>query len=155
MELGPIPRAEFALFIRDRFASTGKAVADADVERVLDITGGHPYATQELCYALWEDPSGDVGAALAAVLRSENAHFSLVWDQASRVQRLVLEALAREPTESITASDYRARHGLPTSSSVQTALEALVEDEVVTKIRRGEYRISEPFLPEWILANAV
>jgi uncharacterized protein len=155
MELGPIPRAEFAIFIRDRFASTGKAVADADVERVLDVTGGHPYATQELCYALWEDPSGEVGAALAAVLRSENAHFSLVWDQASRVQRLVLEALAREPTESITASDYRARHGLPTSSSVQTALEALVEDEVVAKIRRGEYRISEPFLPEWILANAV
>jgi predicted Zn-dependent protease len=89
------------------------------------------------------------------VLRSENAHFSLVWDQASRVQRLVLEALAREPAESITASEYRARYGLPTSSSVQTALEALVGDEVVAKIRRGQYRIAEPFLAEWILANAV
>jgi AAA+ ATPase superfamily predicted ATPase len=155
MELGPIPRPEFARFIRARFDATGRPVADADIERVLDITRGHPYATQELCYALWEEPAGDVGAALAAVLRSENAHFSLVWDQASRVQRLVLEALAREPAESITASEYRARYGLPTSSSVQTALEALVGDEVVAKIRRGQYRIAEPFLAEWILANAV
>jgi len=155
MELGPIAREQFAPFIQARFASTGRRVDDEAVECVLDITGGHPYATQELCYALWEEVSGGVEAALARVLRSENAHFTLVWDRASRVQRVVLGALAREPAESITASSYRARHGLPTSSSVQTALEALVEDELVAKIRRGEYRIAEPFLAEWILANAV
>lgn len=155
MELGPIPRRQFAVFIHERFAASGRTVRDDAVERVLDITGGHPYATQELCYALWEEPSGDVDAALARVLRSENAHFSLVWDRASRVQRLVLEALAREPAESITSMEYRSRHGLPTSSSVQTALEALLEDELVARIRAGEYRISEPFLAEWILANAV
>ena len=155
MELGPIPRRQFAVFIHDRFVASGRTVRDDAVESVLDVTGGHPYATQELCYALWEEPTGDVAAALARVLWSENAHFSLVWDGASRVQRLVLEALAREPAESITSSDYRSRHGLPTSSSVQTALEALLEDELVTRIRAGEYRISEPFLAEWILANAV
>ena len=155
MELGPIPRAEFADFIHARFASTRRAVPAEAVDRVLDITGGHPYATQELCYSLWQEQTADVDAALSRVLQSENAHFSLVWNRASRVQRLVLQALAREPAESITASDYRARHGLPTSSSVQTALEALVDDELVVKIRRGAYRIAEPFLAEWILANAV
>lgn len=155
MELGPIPRPEFAVFIRSRFAATNRAVADEAVDRVLEVTGGHPYATQELCYALWEGPTDDVETALGRVLRSENAHFALVWDSASRVQRLVLEALAREPAESITSSEYRSRHGLPTSSSVQAALDALLEDELVAKIRRGEYRISEPFLAEWILANAV
>ena len=54
-ELGPIPRAPFEVFIRARFAATGKSVADDVVAEILDRTGGHPYATQELCYGLWEE----------------------------------------------------------------------------------------------------
>ena len=55
-------------------------------------TLGHPYGTQELCYFLWQEtPAGEeataarLEAALTKVLRSEHAHFSLVWDRASRV----------------------------------------------------------------------
>jgi hypothetical protein len=33
---------------------------------------------------------------------------------------------------------------------VQRALERLVEDELVAKDGRGEYRIAEPFLAEWL-----
>lgn len=153
MELGPIPAESFARFVRERFASTGMEV-DADaVASVLSATGGHPHATQELCYALWE--TGTFDAALHRVLRAEHARFTLVWDQASGVQRLVLQALAIEDTTSITAVEYRRRHGLPGSSSVQRALDALTGAELVSRDGPGAYRISEPFLAEWILANAV
>jgi hypothetical protein len=43
------------------------------------------------------------------------------------------------------------RHGLPGGSSVQRALDALVDEELVVRERAGAYRIAEPFLPEWIL----
>jgi hypothetical protein len=92
-----------------------------------------------------------VEAALEAVLRSEHAHFSLVWERASAAQRLVLQALAEEPGRPLRA-DYRRRHGLPGPSSVQRALEALTRNELVG--RRGrEYRIVEPFLAEWLRAE--
>jgi hypothetical protein len=157
MELGPIEPASFAPFIHERFASTGRAVEDDVVVRVLHTTGGHPYATQELCYSLWE-ACGDGGiagvstfaAALERVLRSEHARFTLIWDEASGVQRLLLQALAAEPATAITAAEYRRRHGLPGSSSIQRALDALVADEVVVRLGRGSYRISEPFLAEWV-----
>jgi len=158
MELGVITPEDFAPFIRERFEATGRRVDSAAVDGVLAITRGHPYATQELCYALWEEtpsrrPAGtaELDAALDRVLRTENAHFTLIWDQASRVQRAVLQALAAEPLVSATSEDFRHRHGLPGGSSVQRALDALIEDESVLRESAGAYRIAEPFLAEWIL----
>jgi len=158
MELGVLPAAAFARFIRERFAATGKSVEPGVVDRVLVTTGGHPYGTQELCYEIWEEtaPGAAAGEAelaggLARVLRSENAHFTRVWDTISRTQRLVLQALATEPTQAVMASEYRQRHALPVSSSVDRALDALVGAELVVKDRPGAYRISEPFLAEWVL----
>jgi hypothetical protein len=158
MELGVIAPAAFADFIRERFRSTGRGIEDGVVDAVLDVTHGHPYGTQELCYALWEEtPEAETAtdarfhAALDRVLRSENAHFTRIWDDSPTAQKLVLQALASEPLRGITSSDFRRRHGLPTSSSVQRAVEALLDDELVAKDAPGAYRIAEPFLTEWVL----
>ena len=155
MELGMIPAEPFAAFILDRFQAGGREVDDAVVQEILARTGGHPYATQELCYFLWEQtPVGEMatgerlGGALAAVLRSEHAHFSLLWEGASAVQRLLLQALAREPGRPFT-SDYSDRHSLPATTNVQKALRALVQREVVIGAS-GSYRIVEPFFAEWL-----
>src|SRR3954466_15569137 len=53
VELGPIERGEFKSFIEDGFRDNRREIEDAVAERVLEITGGHPYATQELCYFVW------------------------------------------------------------------------------------------------------
>jgi hypothetical protein len=157
IELGLIPAEEFAPFLVERFEGTNRRLPAAIADGVLAWTGGHPYATQELAYALWDEtPRGrsangeTLARALDAVLRSENAHFTLVWERASRVQRLVLQALALEATTSLTAAEYRNRHGLPGTSSVARALEALVEDEVLRQEAPGSYVIAEPFLAEWL-----
>jgi len=126
---------------------------------VLETTGGHPYATQELCYFLWEEtPKGrragpaEYERALADVLRAEHAHFELIWDQASTVQRLTLQALSRERGRPLSG-DYRRRHKLPGASTVQRALQALTRNELVNRAD-GEYRIAEPFVADWLRREA-
>jgi AAA+ ATPase superfamily predicted ATPase len=160
MELGTIPPALFARYATERFACTGKALDRAACSRLLELTGGHPYATQEALYFLWEiTPAGETAGetqlerALAALLRSEHAHFSLLWSRAAAAQRMVLAALASEQPGRPLSSDYQQRHALPVTATVQTALGALTEAELVTRIGRGEYRIAEPFLAEWIALN--
>ncbi|HEY0392462.1 MAG TPA: ATP-binding protein [Solirubrobacterales bacterium] len=160
IELGNIPVEPFAAFLVERFHAGGRAVEDTVVADVLARTDGHPYATQELCYFLWEQsgteaPAGPVELerALAAVLRSEHAHFSLLWDNASAVQKQVLRALAREPGHPFSAP-YRNRHDLPAVTNVQKALRALVQRESVSG-EGGAYRISEPFLAEWVRQNVL
>ena len=159
MELGPIAPAPFAEYIARRFAETGRAVGGEVTARLLTITSGHPYATQELSYFLWDEtPDGgeatpaDLDEALATVVHSEHAHFSLVWERAATAQRLVLQALAAEDGRPLT-EEYRRRHQLPGASTVQRALGSLTNAELVAREGRV-YRIAEPFLAEWILRTA-
>jgi hypothetical protein len=160
IELGPIPAEPFAAFIAERFHATGRSVDKATLGEALALTGGHPYATQELCYFLWErTPAKEVATperlreAVEAVLRSEHAHFSLLWESASAVQKLVLGALAQEPGRPFTAA-YRSRHDLPPATNVQKALRALTQRELVAG-EGGAYRIVEPFLAEWVRGRVV
>jgi hypothetical protein len=159
MELGVIPPPEFADFINRRFRETGRSIEPAALGQVLSITHGHPYGTQELAYAVWEltAESGTAGLdqvqdGLRQVLRSENAHFSRVWDRASRGQRLALEALARDPGRQTFSAAYRREHNLPAASTLQKAIDALLEDELVERAGQG-FRVAEPFLAEWIVAS--
>jgi hypothetical protein len=159
-ELGAIPRAPFERYAVEAFAGTGKAL-DLDVcAAVLDITHGHPYATQELLYFLWEETTaGEIatrerlGRALTSTLHSEHAHFSLLWSRAAAAQRRILQALAAEQPARPLSGEYRRRHSLPVAATVQTALAALGAVELVGRVGRGEYRITEPFLAEWIELN--
>jgi hypothetical protein len=154
MELGPIAAKDFRPYIEARF----RAIEPLVLERLLAMTHGHPYATQELGYFLWEECAGgsaklsDLDRAITALLRSEHAHFSLIWDHAASTQRVVLQALAAEPGRPY-ATEYRRRHNLPAPSSVQRAMQALVADELVGRNGDGESRIVEPFLAEWINRN--
>jgi hypothetical protein len=158
MEIGPIPRDAFASFLLERFLASGKGIDDAALERLLDATAGHPYGTQELAYFVWElvpargeANAADVEEALARVIRSEHNHFAQLWDDAPRPQRLLLLALAEEPTRSVYAAEYHERHELPATPTLQTALAGLIRKELVGRAEGGEYRVIEPFLAEWLL----
>jgi hypothetical protein len=159
MELGVIDPPRFEGYLAESFERTGKKIAPDTIATVLETTGGHPYATQELCYFLWEEtPKGrragpaEYERALADVLRAEHAHFELIRDQASSVQRLTLQALAQERGRPLSG-DYRRRHKLPGASTVQRALQALTRNELVSR-SDGEYRIAEPFLADWLRGHA-
>ena len=157
LEIGMIPPARFANFIRERFADTGKGMTDEGLIDLLEATGGHPYGTQELAYFVWElvaaggEATVDVvDEALGRVIRSEHNHFAQLWDDAPHAQRLVMIALAGEPTRSPYASDYHERQEVPASPTLQTALAALMKKEIVGRNADGEYAVIEPFLGEWL-----
>ena len=123
--------------------------------RLLAATGGHPYATQELAYFLWElVPSGeeasvtDVDAALEQVLQSEHNHFARIWEDATENERLVLIALSEEPGR-LYSEGFRARHRLPSSTYIQRAVGALTREDLIARGPHG-YAIVEPFLADWV-----
>jgi hypothetical protein len=158
IELGPISADDFKPFVRGGFRENDRDITDEVVDRVLEITGGHPYATQQLCYFLWaHTPEGATAdderleSALSRLLVSEHTHFSDRWDRATGNQRILLSALAEEPGRPQTR-DYQTRHGLRGSSTTQKTVDALIQQELVTK-NDGFVVISEPFLADWVRAE--
>jgi hypothetical protein len=157
LEIGMIPPAKFGPFLRGRFVASGKRISDEALDRLLAISGGHPYGTQELAYFVWEllSPGGeasltDLDEAVTRVLRSERNHFSQIWDEAPHAQRLLMLALAEEPTGSVYAAAYHDRHELPANPTLQTALAGLIRKEIAGHDAEGDYRVIEPFLGEWL-----
>jgi hypothetical protein len=156
IELSLIGPASFAPFIRERFAAAGRSISEAALDRLLTASRGHPYATQELAYFVWEAAGegeasvATVERALERVTRSEDSHLAEVWESATPPQRLLMVALAEEPTASPYASEYHERHELPGNPSLQRALEALQRREVIGRAEGGDYVLVEPFLADWL-----
>jgi hypothetical protein len=156
IELGRIGEDELGDYVRTRFEVTDRGIDDDALARLLELTDGHPYATQELAYFTWERaPLGhaahaaDVERALAQVLRSEHNSLARLWEDATPNERLVLLALHEEPG-GLYAEAYRRRHGLPAAASVQRAVAALTREDVVERAPDGTWAIAEPFLGEWL-----
>ena len=157
LEIGLIGKELFARFVRARFERTDKGITESAAARLLDLTTGHPYATQELAHEVWErTPSGafayesDVDAGLDNVLRAEHNHLEQLWADAPRTQRRLLTALAAEPTPSPYAEDYRLAYDLPPAPTLQSALTALTRKELVGRLEDGTIAIVEPFLAAWV-----
>jgi len=159
MTLDPISHDVFAGFIKSRFATTGREITDEAVARILEITGCHPHDTQELCYFAWNlayieqvDATPDlVGRALDRVVQAESARYTEAWIGLTKMQRLVLSALAASGgTSAIYSESYRRQYGLGVQSTVQSSLKGLRESDLVEVASPGEYRIPDPFLRVWL-----
>jgi uncharacterized protein len=156
LPLGPIDPAKFARFVRRRFEGSGVPVAREAVERILTLTGGRPYETQELCSFAWEQARADgtmatlavVESALDRLLDAEAARYAAVWDGLSPHQRAVLRAVAQEG-QGIYSEAYRLRHKLGSASSVTRSIDALAAKELVEG-RSGDRVVADVFLGEWL-----
>lgn len=160
VELGRIPTSAFRGFLTDRLAATERGIEEEALDLLLELTGGHPYATQELAFFTWghilrghHARVVDVRAGLDDALRAEHNNLERIWDAATTNARLVLLAL-REGPLSLFAEETRRRHGLPAATFVQRAAKGLIRDDVVERRHDGKYVIAEPFLPEWLARSA-
>jgi hypothetical protein len=141
--------------VRERFAATGRRVEESALQRVLDLTGGHPQDTQQLCSELWQQAAtgaageAELERALVRVLASEDAYFTALWESLPRGQRLLLRAIAREG-RGVYHQDYRQRHRLGSQSSVQSALARLIERELIEGSAERGYRLCDTFLAPWL-----
>jgi len=161
LPLGPIAPADFESFIRSRFHSTEIGIEDAAIARILEISEGHPHDTQELCHFVWDlgRTSGvvvtaeRVSEALARVVEAEDAHYTTLWESLTRAQRPLVLAFSREPGRGMYGEAFRRRHQLGSAATVQRALAALLERDVVEGSSVHGYRVPDVFFRAWLAAT--
>lgn len=158
MLLREISAEDFAPFIHERFMATGQRITSEGVQRILDVTEGHPHDTQELCYFAWAIAEAEemtatprvVERALDHVIEAENARYTTLWEGLSPHRRLLLAALVAGGGKAVYSEEYRRRQRLGAASSVQRTLAHLVERELVEFSSDGTYSVPDVFLRAWI-----
>ncbi|MFN8488634.1 MAG: SUMF1/EgtB/PvdO family nonheme iron enzyme [Caldilineaceae bacterium] len=94
---------------------------DAAANHIYNLTGGHPFLTQQLCQEIWEaayqnDPveppiiePAAIAAAVSATLRSATNALEWLWKGLSPAQRIVAAALAEAGNRVITQEELESR----------------------------------------------
>jgi hypothetical protein len=90
---------------------------------------------------------------MTAVVEAEDAHHTTLWETLTRAQRTLVQALAAEPTGSLYGEGFRTRHQLGRAGTVQRALEALLERDVIDGSSLHGYRVPDVFVPAWIAST--
>jgi uncharacterized protein len=158
MRLEKIDPAEFAAFIDERFAETGFRAEDGLGEAIVDLAANVPYDVQRLAHETWDDVRGarrrtvgleDLHRTLIRLLGEQQTVFEEGWQRLTLPQRAVLRAIVLEGGRELLSADVRARHRLPGTSTVQSALAALVRQDVVQKAG-ARYTVTDSLYREWV-----
>jgi uncharacterized protein len=161
--IGPVPRGEFAEFLRHGFARGGIRVADGgDVTGlILDLAEEVPYNVQRLAHACWDALAGQAEAvlseeavreALDRLLREDDAFYTQLWNQLTQVQQKALVAAVREGGGELHSHRVTRAHGL-SAASMSRALQSLQEKELLRpEESRGRVRLRpvDPFFGAWL-----
>ena len=75
--------------------------------------------------------------------------FEAVWQRLTLAQRAVLRSVVLEEGRELLSADVRARHRLGGPSTVQTALAALIREDLIAR-EADRYAVIDSLLREWV-----
>lgn len=162
LRFGPMAPDVMADWVSERATATGVPLSAGEARRVVDLAGPRTRDVVLLARTLWSlaQPKGGVesgGAATAfeAVVQAHAELYRAIFVKLSARQQGVLRAFAAQPHLQITAAATINRYRLGPKSTVQSTVEALVEDEHLTRLDGGGYGFDDPFFRRWIQLHAL
>jgi len=160
--LGPIPRDEFGAYLAATFANSGIDISRAAVEHILGSARDVPYNVMRLAHEVWElariqvldQPveAPGVDAALERIIEQKAAAHVAMWRSFTRVQKKTMKAVIEEDGRRLQSRAVSERYRVD-SSSVQRALEALEERQVIRQdleATEPQYALVDPFFAAWL-----
>jgi uncharacterized protein len=158
MRLGKIDERVFAAFIEAKFAQSGIRPEDGLGGAIVELAENVPYDVQRLAHETWDEVKAagrktatldDLHLTLGRLLDEQHTMFEEAWQRLTLVQRAVLRAIVFESGKELLSAGVRDRHRLPAASSVQSALAALVRQDIVMK-DQGRYIVNDSLYREWM-----
>ena len=160
MPLSKPPVKDSREFVRSHFADAGIHAGEEEVEAIVRVSDNIPYYLQAISSFVFEavTRSGREAVSLTDIERAADSlvelnanYYSTLIRGLSDSQKSLVLALAQEPTREFDEG-YRLRYGLPTSSTVHSALKELIKDAIVED---GEdlYRIGDPILSRYVQSS--
>ena len=155
------PVEESVAFVKERFASCMIGIDDSEAKRIVAESSNIPYYLQQLSSLVFEAVSaagrdwvenGDVTSAMDDMVAENIDYYVERMAALSESQRMVVNALAREPVANFT-DDYRLRHLLGCSSTVHTALKVVQDAGIIERDESG-YFVEDPFFARYLRSAA-
>lgn len=156
-----IPRDVYIQFAEDQFTHEGKKISHEAAALAYDIFEGHTYYVHNIlhntfacCTPEKAVTEGDIRNTLIDILEEKGHAFASVMNQLNYQQKETLVAVAKDGKASgVTSVAFVRKHALKSPSSVQYAIGALLNKQLLTYENIGKtkvYSIADRFLEKWI-----
>lgn len=157
INLAPIALSKYVEFCQRQFAMGNRAVDVQVVEELYNRFDGVTFYLQKVMNILYmRTPEGgyctieDLQPAIDFIINFSASTYEDLMYQLPEKQNLVLRAISREGVASqITSGAFVKKHGLVSVSSVNSAVKALLDKDLVTQ-DHGRYQVYDKFLALWL-----
>ena len=157
MDLPPLKESAYTEFATRLFAEYGKELQSEVVTRIYNDYDGTTWYLQMLMNELFAMTGENERCTLDAIpqatrniLEVQDGAYRTQLSMISTKQKGVLQAIAQEGfVKSPTSMAFVKSHLLDSASSVQSALRALLDTDVVTHDEKG-YHLSDFFFAQWL-----
>ena len=157
MNLNLIDLDKYWEFGRMHFEKAGKSIDKALVEQLYARFEGVTFYLQKVMNVLYMRTSEgghcgveDLQPAIDYIVDFTQSTYEDLMYQLPEKQSLVLKALADDGKVSqITSGKFSKRHGLPSPSAVKSAVNALLDKDLITQTK-GVYQVYDKFLEIWL-----
>ena len=156
-----IPKEVYTSFAEKQFSNAGRIITPSAVSLTYDLFEGHTYYVHNVLHNTFAyldfdkviDES-DINKTLSDILEEKGRSFASVMNQLNYQQKETLIAIAKEGKASgVTSVAFVKKHALKSPSSVQYAINTLLEKQLLTYQnleRTKAYSVSDRFLEMWI-----
>jgi hypothetical protein len=157
LHLEPIKIGKYIDFAQKCFTDAGKAVEQSVIQKIYSDFEGISWYIQKILNRLFTVTgvneickAEDVEETLQYIIESFEYNYSDMIFRLPDKQSKLLIAIAKDQNVlAPTSSDFVKRHKLVSASSVQSALNGLLEKEFVTRNEAG-YSVYDKFFDKWL-----
>jgi len=145
-------------FILRNFRKRGRTITEEALNALLQTSDLIPYDVQRIAHELWDYAElqdkrqlglADIQEVVASLVTAQSSYYELLWEQLSKKQQAVLQALATRGTSAIYSQAVREEYRLGAASTVQRAIESLDSRDILDRYRET-YFFLDPLFPHWI-----
>lgn len=157
LQLNAIEKQKYIPFVNQHFNQANKSISNELIDLVYEMFEGHTWYIQNIfneLFALTE--RGEictpdlVKEAISNKIASYEPLFQSTLTLLTERQREVLYTIAKEgKATAVTSAGFIKKHGLLSSSSVQTSIRQLLDKEIITS-ENNEYLVYDRFFGLWL-----
>ena len=161
MYLDCIPKDIYLGFVEEQFKKAERKITPEAASLAYDLFEGHTYYVHNLLHNAFAYidfdkaiDEADIDNTLSDILEEKGRTFASVMNQLNYQQKETLIAIAKEGKASgVTSVAFVKKHALKSPSSVQYAISALLEKQLLTYQNQGRTKmfcLSDRFMEMWI-----
>lgn len=153
LELQPIAKEKFFHFVKQKFEKSRKDISRPAFVILYDMVEGESWLIQNVCYHLWQEhkiiQKEHIASMIEEIAAMSDAIYKVMFDNFSNTQKAALKIIIHNHGVNLLSKEILNVNNISKSSLV-SALNVLLDKEIIDKSENNVYLINDKLFEIWL-----